>query len=427
MNRHGARPVLLLSSAIVAGFVLLAQAGAPANADPAPVDLRFWGDGVRAPGADVLSVEVLRDEEPIYLEPTNASAKRGTALMGARLPLFGAATGAGCRGRWWLVGADAYLCEEGGEPSRLAPSEPPQRSALGLPYRYFFVGADGSFGYDELETAEDGAPQTQFLPGFGVAVRRIATKRGGEAYALTSRGFWIPLRDLGEVPSVPFQGAAFSPGLGWIVRERAPLFTAPRRMKQPPGSLPRLTSVEIAELRRSGNEDYVRISDDTWLRASDVRTPALSPPPKEVHAGERWLDVDLPRQTLVAYRGETPVFATLISSGRGPRGSETATPTGTFRIWVKLRTSDMNNFEVVEARENYAIEAVPWVMFFQRGYGLHGTFWHQRFGEVKSHGCINLAPKDAEYLFHFAAPRLAPGWSAVLPTPREPGTLLRIR
>jgi hypothetical protein len=87
----------------------------------------------------------------------------------------------------------------------------------------------------------------------------------------------------------------------------------------------------------------------------------------------------------------------------------------------------MDNVEDLEARENYAIEAVPWVMFFERGYGLHGTFWHRRFGEKRSHGCVNLAPLDAEYLFFFTEPRLYPGWTAALPTPRDPGTLIRVR
>jgi hypothetical protein len=87
----------------------------------------------------------------------------------------------------------------------------------------------------------------------------------------------------------------------------------------------------------------------------------------------------------------------------------------------------MDNVEDLATRENYAIEAVPWVLFFKRGYGLHGTFWHHRFGEVKSHGCVNLAPIDSERVFSWASPRLFPGWTAALPTPREPGTLVRVR
>ncbi len=423
MNRHGVTPVQLSCATIALVFSLCGGAFAQA---PAP-DLRFWGADVRRAGPEQRSVLVLADETPIFTAPDGDSAKRGTARAGARLPLFGGALGPGCRGRWWLVGANAFVCEDAAEPSALPASTAPPASANGLPYRYFFVRADGSFGYDALETAEEGVPATQLQPGFAVAAQRIADKSPGEAFALTSHGFWVPLRDLVEAQPVAFHGTTFSPGLAWVVRERATVFAAPQRPLRPASTLPRLTTLDIEERRRAGGEEYVRVASNTWLRAADVRAPLLSAPPPEALPGERWLDVDLSRQTLVAYRGETPVFATLVSSGRGAPGSETATPSGTFRVWVKLRRSDMDNVDDAAARENYAIEAVPWVMFFRRGYGLHGTFWHQRFGEVRSHGCINLAPKDAEYLFHFAGPRLAPGWSAVLPTPREPGTLIRIR
>ncbi len=87
----------------------------------------------------------------------------------------------------------------------------------------------------------------------------------------------------------------------------------------------------------------------------------------------------------------------------------------------------MDNLDDESAAENYAIQAVPWVMYFEKGYGLHGTFWHRDFGNKHSHGCVNLTPLDAERLFAWTSPRLPPGWSAALPTSYEPGTLIRVR
>ena len=87
----------------------------------------------------------------------------------------------------------------------------------------------------------------------------------------------------------------------------------------------------------------------------------------------------------------------------------------------------MTNLEDDDANGYYAIEDVPWVMFFHKGYGLHGAFWHRAFGHVRSHGCVNLTPGDAKWLFDWTSPALPPGWSAVLPTPDEPGTLVRVR
>ena len=87
----------------------------------------------------------------------------------------------------------------------------------------------------------------------------------------------------------------------------------------------------------------------------------------------------------------------------------------------------MDNLENVEAQTNYAIQAVPWVLYFHRGYGLHGAFWHHAFGRVQSHGCVNLTPADAERLFAWTSPRLPEGWSAAFPTDYEPGTIVSVR
>jgi lipoprotein-anchoring transpeptidase ErfK/SrfK len=160
-----------------------------------------------------------------------------------------------------------------------------------------------------------------------------------------------------------------------------------------------------------------------------VRHPAFSDPPPEVDAlaGERWIDVDLETQTLVAYEGRRPVFATLVSTGKGPPGTPLGTPRGTHRIWIKLLTSDMDNLEDENASRNYRMEDVPWVQYFSKGVGLHGAFWHRSFGQVRSHGCVNLAPLDAERLFWWTAPRLPAGWTAAFPTGHEPGTVVRVR
>ena len=179
----------------------------------------------------------------------------------------------------------------------------------------------------------------------------------------------------------------------------------------------------------------VRISEDgvtpgEWARARDLAHPTLSAPPDEVGGArttERWIDVDLATQTLVAYDATHPVYATLISGGRGPAGSDTATPLGVHRIWVKLSTTNMGNLEKDDAEPHYSIEDVPYVQFFDKGVALHGAFWHRDFGRVHSHGCVNLAPRDAQWLFDFTAPHLPAGWSAVLPSPLERGTAVRVR
>ncbi|HET9955459.1 MAG TPA: L,D-transpeptidase [Polyangiaceae bacterium] len=410
-----------------------ARAAAEGQGEPA-----FLNAGAGQHLSSWQSVEILRDDEPLYQQPSSRAARRGAARVSAQLPLFGGQRGPGCEGLWLQVGPSAFVCESGVRLSKLAPLRASEREpslTSGLPYRYFYVARDGSFGYRGLETAEEGVPDAQFQPGFALAITRVAQHPNGDPFGLTQRGFWVPLRDLSEAHAIEFRGADWSDELAWVTHEAAPVFAevsrsseAQRELRREPGvTLPRLTQLRVLERRAVGGTQYARIAQERWLLSAHVTQPRAAAPPEELRTGERWLDVDLSQQTLVAYAGTLPVFATLISSGRGREGSDTATPRGVHRVWVKLRTSDMSNLDDAKARENYALEAVPWVMFFEKGYGLHGTFWHSRFGEVRSHGCVNLTPRDAERLFHWTSPRLLPGWTAVFPTPYEPGTLVRVR
>jgi lipoprotein-anchoring transpeptidase ErfK/SrfK len=131
------------------------------------------------------------------------------------------------------------------------------------------------------------------------------------------------------------------------------------------------------------------------------------PRPKLVARKERWIRVDLDRQTLTAYEGDTPVFATLVSSGV----AEHATPTGLFRVHAKHVATTMDDFAADGA---YSIEDVPWTMYFMGSYALHAAFWHERFGNPRSHGCVNLSPRDARWLFFWSLPELPSGWHGVL-------------
>jgi hypothetical protein len=378
----------------------------------------------------VRSVTVLRRDEPIFVEPHKGAGRRGAAARGARLPVFEVARGGGCVGRWFSVGPLAWLCEEGAEASGASPpaERPRDTTPDGMPNAYYFVGADGSFGYGDLLVAEEGVPETQLLPGFGVAITREGQKPGGERYGLSSHGFWIPLRDLHRVSAPVFRGSALEGELNvaWVSSDKARLRKAPNG---PVGRdvVPRQTRVPVLESVEAGGKTWLRVGVGEWLAASELARPTPLARPSRVRAGEHWFDVELATQTVTAYVGDRPVFATLVSTGRGREGTELATPKGEERIWVKLEASDMDNLENLEANESYAIQAVPWVMYFKKGVGLHGTFWHRAFGRVQSHGCVNLSPADAERLFDFASPRLPSGWTAVLPTVYEQGSLVRVR
>jgi lipoprotein-anchoring transpeptidase ErfK/SrfK len=381
----------------------------------------------------VQSAEVTRSDEPIYQGPSNAEPKRGAAARGARLPVFGSRHGPGCSTRFLLVGALAWLCQDGAELSSAAPDLEGEgvlpRSHDGLPYRYHFVGPDGTFGYRAVQTAEDGVPDAQLLKGFGVALVRVEKNPEGNSFGLTTEDLWVPMRDLSPVAPIAFHGSELKGTLAvaWVTSPTALASVAPGKAKNPKLKLTRFQTLEVLEERELAGRRWFRYALDAWLSDRDARAPTRAEIPGGLRPGERWIDVDIESQVLTAYVGDRPVFATLVSTGRGNDASVLATPRGVHRLWVKLRGSNMDNLDDESAAENYAIQAVPWVMYFDHGYGLHGTFWHRQFGSKHSHGCVNLTPLDAERLFGWTSPKLPAGWTAALPTSYEPGTLVRVR
>ena len=73
--------------------------------------------------------------------------------------------------------------------------------------------------------------------------------------------------------------------------------------------------------------------------------------------------------------------------------------------------SDMHG----EPDDPYGVDRVPYVHYFHKNEALHGTYWHDRFGFPASHGCVNLSPADARWLFEWAPPRLPESWSTIDP------------
>jgi len=116
--------------------------------------------------------------------------------------------------------------------------------------------------------------------------------------------------------------------------------------------------------------------------------------------GDKHIYVDLATQTLTAYQGNTVFMKTLISSGKWNK-----TPTGDFKIWIRLRATRMTGGS---GADYYNLPNVPFVMFFANasvsqgaGFSLHGTYWHNNFGHPMSHGCVNMRTVDAEKIFNW--------------------------
>jgi lipoprotein-anchoring transpeptidase ErfK/SrfK len=127
---------------------------------------------------------------------------------------------------------------------------------------------------------------------------------------------------------------------------------------------------------------------------TDTPYPTSEPveyePPESTGEG-RWIDVDLTNQMAYAFEDNQIVNSFVVSTGTWQH----PTVTGQFFIYVKYVYADM-------AGPGYYLPDVPYVMYFYRGYGLHGTYWHNNFGTPMSHGCVNFSIPDAEWLYYWA-------------------------
>ncbi len=372
------------------------------------------------------SIEVVDDGAPIMLGPSGESQRRGTVGAGTRLGFARRVFGEGCStGVWYQTRDELYICEGHVKPSSAPPGPKIDEFApIGarLPQRYAFIRFDGTRAYAHPSDYFRNDYSEALGKGFGIVVTGEQVYEGVE-FIRTRRHLWVERGSVHFVDGSAFSGVKLASGeplnLAWVSIRPAKVHQRPqgpvtKRLKR--HALVRVQSTRGA---------WTQLVGGGW-----VRTPALAraqrmSPPEGVGPTDRWIDVDIEQQVLVAYEGATPMFATLVSTGKNTKASQT--PIGTFQLWVKLAYSDMDDIDRTDIPKNYSIQDVPWVQFFKGSYGFHAAFWHNDFGHRRSHGCINLSPEDARYLFTFTQPILPPGWNAILPITQDHPTTVQVR
>jgi hypothetical protein len=384
--------------------------------------------------------------------------------------------GEGCKVRWHALSTGGYVCagdgfQLGREPQSFEPSPGPPLLSDALPYRYAKNQHHGTLQFWRIPTRPEQAaaakqvaeqalllaelappakpaPPTPTLtptpaeppelpalpdyarmvmePGFYVSVdREEADATDPERkFMRTVRGAFTPVESLKDVQLlIAAPGVVLGPSqdlpLGIVYRSAAKTYhrDAATGELRPAGALPKFSAIELTSAQVQHAGQWLRMSRSGLLVGDGhMRIVARSPRPALVPRNARMIHVSLAQQTLVAYEGERPVFATLVSTGK--EGYET--PVGVYRIQHKNVTATMDG--MAGSEEAYSIEDVPWTMYFHGSYALHGAFWHDRFGQVRSHGCVNLAPADARWLFSWVSPALPRGFHGVLAQKVDPGT-----
>jgi len=248
----------------------------------------------------------------------------------------------------------------------------------------------------QLFDAPNGNLIGQMPPGFNF-IHGVDTADG---WVRSIGGPWIKTEDLKPQPPSEFRGVQLLAGLennfGWVLGDLVTVPEPGARQSMDTGVVKfRYDLVNIfAEVQHTDGWIWYMVGPNQWIEQRSLAIPKPVEKPEEIVAS-RWVSIDLYEQTLVAYEGTTPVFSTLIATGLP--GSDTRE--GVFDVWARVERDRMAG--ATGAPNAYALESVPWVMYFDRDISLHGTYWHDGFGYRRSRGCVNLSISDASYIFRW--------------------------
>lgn len=398
------------------------------------------GDTIELGPTEVTFVETHWAETGVRARPWTPSKRVATLGRGTRLQVRGSVESrdsGGCHGKpWYAVYPFGFVCSE---HVRRGKQAPPVGKALPLardrrlPYDYVLTRGESTAMYASLADIAAGKVARTLPAGMNLAVAR-SLDVAGAPYIETVDGMLVPRQQLGwlgqgsDWSGVALRGGAPGPAFAWTLRDKTPVFAAPERGAVQLGVLP--LRARVALLEESGEEPSERwwqIAEGQWVQASHLAEVMITEPPEGVlrdnrvrSGNDQWIDVDLGEQVLVAYRGAEPVYATLVSSGKG-----SPTPRGNYPIWAKVASMTMANQDYED--KPYMVEHVPWVLLFQGHNAIHGAYWHDRFGHRRSHGCVNLAPRDARWVFEWVAPTLPLGWTGYIPGDLERSVVVHVR
>jgi hypothetical protein len=354
----------------------------------------------------------------------------GFARRGSRLPVTRQVWGSGCkRGTWYAIHGGGYVCTRRGFLVRTKPPKLdlhyrlPDTSRL-LPFSYAKVKRDGvarlfrppTEAEDKQIAAlgdEDDLPEVvdKLMKGAYFLALDETVDHGGKTYYRTVRGRHVLEEELDPRDPPPMRGellqGAKSLPLAFVYDKDRPVYRLRRGELVVVGRAEKHARFRVRRTVEHGGKRYVQGPGGLLVARTAVRVARAIHRPAAIPAGRRWIHVDLARQTLVAYEGQRPVLATVVSSGK----EGFTPPLGTFRIHKKYISTTMNGPDPDVGW--YEVEEVPWTMYYFESYALHGTYWHDEFGKPRSHGCTNIAPEDARWLFYWTDPALPARWHGI--------------
>ncbi|HUQ06572.1 MAG TPA: L,D-transpeptidase [Kofleriaceae bacterium] len=371
---------------------------------------------------------VLRRDAHAYPEPDLKTEPLGKIIGGTRLPVGEAVDGDKHCKVWLAAAPRGWLCARHAKPS----DKPPLAAVLPVvpegwlvPQDYYSIDK-GAARYRTEDDVRAGIalPEPKEKSTYMVTKdEKNTVDIDGVDYVKTSVGL-VAATDLSRFHPSKFTGidlvATPPPSwpFAWVYADDRKSVTARATADKKgaaAGTFPHRAIVPVLE--ESGG--FVRVADGQWIDRKNVRVAHTRPRPVVADAHTKWIDLDRDEQVMIAYDGDTPVFATLFSSGR----RKADTPPAIYRIRSKSSLTKMT----AEEREDshYEVSEVPWATRFRSGLYFHAAYWHDRFGKANSHGCVNLSPIDAKWVYDWTEPVMPAGWNE-LEVPVDGSMVVRV-
>ena len=423
---------------------------------------------------DRLLVAIAR-ETLIYERPSFKSTKIGYLRAGAQVRRDAEPAGhEGCKLGFYRIMPEGYVCV--GPAATLDPNHPvaqfarvrPDRSAA-MPYRYgrslyptppFYTRLPSKLEQEQQEVElarhlefntqrawRDAPtdPTPQFLAaggqaptpfGFAHEANKLTNGRavpdssfallaiydqGGRRFGLSTDMSLLPLDRMKPVVASSFHGIALGGEVTlpvvFVRAHNAFLYSGSPStgftISRPLGFREALPIT--GKSRTLAGLSYLETKSGEWLRDDNlVRVEPFTQRPGWVKPGRTWIHVSILKQSMVAYVGDRPVYATLVSTGADGMGDPKTTHStvrGQFLIHTKHVTATMDSDEV---GDEFDLRDVPYVQYFSEGFAFHAAYWHDTFGTPHSHGCVNLSPIDSRWLFHWTDPPVPQAWHGAM-------------
>ena len=231
----------------------------------------------------------------------------------------------------------------------------------------------------------------------------------GKRFYMVEYGGYMTANDVSRIGAPSnFQGITFTTTperqFGWILYPTQTKHTPNFVVDDYSGrEIKRYEVVQIFDIAQIDDMKWYMIAPDEWIpekieyQRRIGRVIPNTTPPEGVEKG-RWIEVNLEQQTIAVYENHELIFATLIASGLEPFW----TRPGLFQIYEKHETTPMRGSFEPDRSDAYYLEDVPWTMYYDKARAIHGAYWHNRFGAVLSHGCLNLSVGDSHWVFDWA-------------------------